>query len=176
MEAGHCYPPVETSEANEEAWQGSVYGTLSGCSVVGVPPVAEYSHATGCSVTGVGVYRGDEFASLDGTYFAADYCSGIVFGLKRDDAGAWQFEELLHTGILATGSGVGEDGRLYITSFNADFPQDANPAEEPRGSLYVIVAADQVPEGAELAPTPAPEEDDATEPTPTVAPEASPTV
>jgi glucose/arabinose dehydrogenase len=172
MEAGHCYPPDSQLSVAEEGSQAAPYGTLSGCSVVGVPPVAEYDHVTGCSITGIGVYRGEQYSSLDGVYFSADYCSGTVFGLARDDAGVWQFEELLHTGLLATGSGSGEDGTLYLTSFDANFSPDANPAVEPRGSLWMLVSADQVPAGAEVAPPPAADEEEA--PTPTPAPAASP--
>ena len=160
MEGGHCYPPEQSVALAEEAAPAAVYGTLGGCSVVGVPPVAEYDHVTGCSVTGIGVYRGTEYANLNGVYFAADYCSGTVFGLARDDAGAWQFEELLYTGVLATGSGRGENGELYVTAYAADFPEDGNPAEQARGSLWMLVAADQVPEGAEIAPSPVPEEEE----------------
>jgi glucose/arabinose dehydrogenase len=160
MEGGNCYPPESGMAIAQEASPASPHGTLSGCSVVGVPPVAEYDHVTGCSVTGIGVYRGETYASLDGVYFSADYCSGSVFGLVRDDAGAWQFEELLPTGLLPTGAGRGEDGTLYVTSYDANFPEDGDPATQPRGSVWMLVAADQVPDGAETAPPPIPQEEE----------------
>jgi glucose/arabinose dehydrogenase len=175
MEGGHCFPPESGVEAAQASSPAAPYGTLSGCSVVGVPPVAEYDHVTGCSITGIGVYRGTEFESLNGVYFAGDYCSGRFFGLARDDAGAWQFQEVAHTGLLVTGSGRGEDGRLYITSYDANFGEDENPAETPRGSLWMLVPADQVPEGAEVAPPPAEEEEEeAAPPVDDATPEASP--
>jgi glucose/arabinose dehydrogenase len=94
LEGSHCYPPDE----NED------------CAKVGVMPVAEYSHGeNGCSITGIGVYRGTQSPDLDGIYFASDFCSGKFWGLKQDDAGAWQFEELLDTELLVTGAGQGED-------------------------------------------------------------------
>lgn len=46
-----------------------------------VQPVAQYSHADGCSVTGGYVYRGAK-ASLRGRYIYGDYCSGLVWSLK----------------------------------------------------------------------------------------------
>src|SRR5690606_38515204 len=71
MEGGTCYPPALT--------EGGLVGT---------PPVAEYSHADrDCSITGIGVYRGEESASLDGIYFASDFCSGRVWGLAQGDDG-----------------------------------------------------------------------------------------
>ncbi len=41
-------------------------------------PVVDYDHQTGCSVTGGAVYRGAALPVLDGLYFYADYCTGIV--------------------------------------------------------------------------------------------------
>lgn len=176
MEAGHCYPPEASLPQAEEGSPAAPYGTLNGCSVVGVPPVAEYDHLTGCSITGIGVYRGETYAALDGVYFSADYCSGSVYGLARDDSGAWQFEELLQTGLLHTGSGQGEDGTLYVTAFDSAFdPGSQNPAETSRGSLWMLVSADAVPDGAEIAPTPAPEEEgEVPTPTPEPTTEATP--
>jgi glucose/arabinose dehydrogenase len=46
-----------------------------------VQPIAQYTHANGCSVTGGYVYRGSK-ASLRGRYVYGDYCSGIVWSLK----------------------------------------------------------------------------------------------
>lgn len=140
LEGGHCYPPEETA-----------------CGRVGALPVAEYDHSLGCSITGIGVYRGDEFAGLDGIYFASDFCTGRVWGLTLDEAGAWQFEELLHTSLLVTGAGMGENGDLYLTACNCEFSRQYDPFENPGGTVWRIVAADQVSEGAETAPTPEPE-------------------
>ncbi len=46
-----------------------------------VQPIAQYTHANGCSVTGGYVYRGAR-AALRGRYIYGDYCSGIVWSLK----------------------------------------------------------------------------------------------
>ncbi len=47
-----------------------------------VMPVAEYSHADGCSVTGGVVLR--DGGPLDGQYVYGDYCSGKVWALDAD--------------------------------------------------------------------------------------------
>ncbi len=41
-------------------------------------PIAEYSHANGCSITGGYVYRGTVYSDIAGFYFFADYCSGLI--------------------------------------------------------------------------------------------------
>ena len=46
-----------------------------------VQPVAQYTHADGCSVTGGYVYRGSK-ASLRGRYIYGDYCSGNIWSFK----------------------------------------------------------------------------------------------
>ena len=135
LEASHCY----LKEAGE-------------CGNLGTLPVAEYEHVDGnCSITGVGVYRGDEFASLDGVYFAGDYCSGRIWGLARDDAGAWAMQEMLATDLSIAGSGSDAAGNLYVTSGEFGYSRSYDPMESLSGVVWRIVAADQVPEGAETA-------------------------
>lgn len=79
-------------------------------------PVAEYTHADGCSVTGGFVYRGEDLPEFRGVYLYADYCSGKMWGLLRGADGTWQSSELYQLG-----------GR-NITSFGQD----------SRGELYII--------------------------------------
>lgn len=122
------------------------------CSAVGVLPVAEYAHDLGCTVIGIGIYRGDEFADLAGIYFSGDYCSGKLWGLTHED-GEWRYGELLDTNVQFTGSGEGEDGTLYVTSCVCNYGGPA-PEENPPGTLWRIVPSAQVPEGAETVPAP----------------------
>ena len=105
--------------------------------------MAEYDHGeNGCSITGIGVYRGDTSPDLDGIYFASDFCSGIFWGLARDDAGAWQFEQLLDTDLLVTGAGQGEDGELYVTTCTCAFGRDYNPFENATGIAWQLVSSE----------------------------------
>src|SRR5215211_3201032 len=134
LEGSHCYPE-----------------TVSECprSQVGVLPVAEYNHSQGdCSISGLGVYRGEESPTLDGIYFNSDFCSGRVWGLKRDDSGAWVYQQLLDTELLATGGGNDEAGNVYLTSCSCVFDRTYDPFENPQGAVWRVVQADKVPQGA----------------------------
>jgi hypothetical protein len=122
---------------------------------IGVLPIAEYSHVDqGICVVGVGVYRGKDYPSLDGTYFSCDWGSGKVWGMQRDAGGKWQMQELLDldTPIRPTSGGEDEAGNLYITHASANYGSPVDPAAGERGAVWKIVSADKVPAGAEIAP------------------------
>jgi glucose/arabinose dehydrogenase len=120
--------------------------------VVGILPIAEYSHATdGICVAGIGIYRGKDFPSLDGVYFAGDWGSGRIWGIKRDDSGKWQMQELLNTSINVSSGGEDEAGNLYVVNSASQYGT-WNPFDSARGSLWKIVPADKVPAGAKTVP------------------------
>ena len=57
------------------------------------PPAFSYSHASigDISATMMGyVYRGATYPRMQGVYFYSDFCTGRIWGLKRDPSGAWQ--------------------------------------------------------------------------------------
>jgi glucose/arabinose dehydrogenase len=106
---------------------------------VGVLPIGEYTHAgEGICVTGLGVYRGSKYPSLDGTYFVGDWGSGKIWGMQ-------------HT-LMPTGSGADEDGTIYMTTAHANYGGPVKPADNARGALWMLVEADKVPKGAETIP------------------------
>lgn len=122
---------------------------------IGELPIAEYSHVDqGICVIGVGVSRNPEYPELEGVCFVADWGSGKIWGLMRDDAGKWQMEELLDldTPIRPTGGGEGEDGSLYLCHGTAGYGGKTDPYQEARGACWKIVPASKVPAGAETAP------------------------
>jgi glucose/arabinose dehydrogenase len=157
LQGSHCFPD-----------------SLESCPLVGTLPVAEYQHEAemSCTVVGGHVYRGADYESLNGVYFHGDYCSGKLWGIAPADDGTWAYQELLDTGLLLTGAGEDEAGNVYFTSCQCGYGQDA---PNRVGAVWMLVSADQVPDGA----TTAPPDRDAPDATPAVGegvgtPEATP--
>jgi len=93
------------------------------------PPLVEYSHEQGCSITGGFVYRGRALPMLDGRYFYADYCTGLlrsfvwVRGAVREH---WDWKAAIDKeGVLQQISsfGVDADGELYVVELTGSIYQ-----------------------------------------------------
>lgn len=111
MEGNHCYGAAR-------------------CDATGLtPPVLEYGHGPGCSITGGYVYRGTALAGLQGVYFYGDYCAGFVRSFRI--AGGAISDERDWTGSLRAALG----GALSSLS---SFGQDA------RGELYILLLGGEV--------------------------------
>ncbi len=111
MEGNHCFEPPE------------------GCDPSGkVAPVWEYPHPEGCSITGGYVYRGETYLQLLGNYFYADFCTGVIYALRRNEQGVWESQPVLETGLNIASFGEDEAGELYVLDLG--------------GSVYRLVAAD----------------------------------
>jgi hypothetical protein len=82
-------------------------------------PVAEYSHAEGCSVTGGYVFHGAALPEWQEIYFYGDYCSGTVWGLIRNGQGNWQAKKLFSIAVQITTFGVDEAGEIYLADSNS---------------------------------------------------------
>ena len=116
------FQPAASAGGENYGWrimEGSLcYNPSSGCDQSGKTlPVAEYSHALGCSVTGGHVYRGSNFPSLYGYYFYGDYCSGRLFGLINNSG--WESAQLVDTSYKISTFGEDEQGELYLSDYAA---------------------------------------------------------
>ncbi|MFT4039816.1 MAG: PQQ-dependent sugar dehydrogenase [Thermomicrobiales bacterium] len=132
LEASHCFP-AEITECPRQQ--------------VGVLPVAEYQHGIeGCAVVAFGVARGKEDPALDGIFFSGDFCTGEIRGLVRDEAGVWQFANMLDTALQITASGEDGEGNLYVATITGEL-DDSTP-----GAIWKLMSADRVPAGAKTAP------------------------
>lgn len=101
MEGAHCYRSTPCD--------------MSGL----IPPVVEYpTREPGCAVTGGYVYRGASIPGLAGVYLYADFCSGIIWGLRRIDGRVVAARQLLDTDLQISSFGQDLAGELYITAFD----------------------------------------------------------
>lgn len=132
------------------------FGPDDTCPLIGTLPIAEYPHQEpypgaeklnedwGCSVIALGV-------NPDGVFLAGDWCSGRVFGTAWDGK-KWQLQELGQFNLMFTGGSTDEDGTVLAVNCNCFYTDDKGALANPPGALWKVVAADKVPEGAELAP------------------------
>ncbi|HTH48673.1 MAG TPA: PQQ-dependent sugar dehydrogenase [Candidatus Limnocylindria bacterium] len=113
------------------------YGMPTGCLTDPkfnyVPPLQSYAHGSGTgqgnSLTGGFVYRGARLAQLFGAYIYADYVSGNVWALRRQESGPPLITRLLgQTGIAAFGKDP-RNGDILAVNVNSGFIQrlDYNP-------------------------------------------------
>ena len=131
------------------------------CPQVGLLPAGEYPHENpypgapplkdgwGCSIEGLGVAN---YGGMTGVYLVGDWCSGRVFGLGWDGQ-KWQLEEMLHTNLQFTAGGYDEAGNVMAVNCNCFYTSDRGATGNPPGSLWRVVAASQVPSGAQTART-----------------------
>jgi glucose/arabinose dehydrogenase len=111
---------VRTGRAVNYGWpimEGrTCYSPSTGCNTSGkIVPVAVYSHSYGCAITGGYVARRSG-AAMYGTYFFADYCSGMVWAIPNGFSGTFSptGHLLADTPYNVSSFGEGADGRLYL--------------------------------------------------------------
>lgn len=91
---------------------------LDGCNGVYEPPIWEYSHSLGNSVTGGYVYRGQNVPELYGKYIYGDYVSARVWSLEYDGVNPAVNTQITQAAGSITSFGVDENQELYLISFN----------------------------------------------------------
>ena len=138
QEGSHCYPDDVPACPRQQ---------------IGALPVAEYAHGNDfCAIVGIGVYRGAMSPSLDGAYFHADYCSGTIWALRRTADHAWRRLPVLDTALRINGGGQDAAGELYVAASGGQTGPYVDPYGHPLGSLWRLVAAEDVWAGARTAP------------------------
>ncbi|MFX1518353.1 MAG: PQQ-dependent sugar dehydrogenase [Promethearchaeota archaeon] len=101
MEGKHCYSPS------------------TGCDTIGLePPIWEYGHDTGHSITGGFVYRGTKIPQLIGSYIYGDYEYGQIWALRYDGTSNPINDLLFDTDYEISSFGVDENYELYICDHN----------------------------------------------------------
>lgn len=136
------FQPAGATGVRNYGWrctEGTFCTGLSGCTcgdASHTPPIFEYNHIVGVSITGGYVYRGCAIPGLEGTYFYAEYQLGKLFSLRYNGSTVTNMinrtVELDPPGALSISgpASFGEDalGEIYICDYND-------------GEIYKIVPA-----------------------------------
>jgi glucose/arabinose dehydrogenase len=113
------FQPAESGGGENYGWpimEGDICYQAADCDDTGLTlPVAAYATHVGgtCAVTGGYVYRGQDFPALEGIYFFADYCNGVIWGLQQVDGG-WEYQQLASSQLVISSFGEDEAGELYL--------------------------------------------------------------
>lgn len=117
------FQPAEGTAGVNYGWpyrEGSGCYEVESCRSQGLQlPIFEYGHgAEGCAVIGGQVYRGEMFPEWRGNYFYSDFCSGIIWTLRYDEALAgWVRTAGADTGLPISALVSGVDGELYVLAY-----------------------------------------------------------
>ena len=82
-----------------------------------IPPVWEYEHAVGKSITGGFTYYGEKIPSLYGVYICGDFISGKIWGVWLDENQEVTVQELLDTDLKIASFGMDELGEIYVLDY-----------------------------------------------------------
>lgn len=98
-------------------YEGNLAYNISGCAAVTTMtmPLAEYTHADGCSITGGYVYTGAAYPNFLNKYFFADYCKNRI-GYANTTTGTITYTPNFSGSNNFTSFGEDLNGELYITN------------------------------------------------------------
>ncbi|MCP5094031.1 MAG: glucose dehydrogenase [Chloroflexi bacterium] len=117
------YEEVHFQSANSTGGENYGWNILEGlhcfnatdCDTTGLElPIFEYDHASGCSITGGYIYRGEAFPELWGNYFVADYCVGNIWSLIPQADGTWLSTLSTNAGTQISSFGEDVHGEVYL--------------------------------------------------------------
>lgn len=97
-----------------------LHQTTNECAGIGLlePPVVEYAHNEGISVTGGYVYRGDRVTAISGAYIFGDFGSGLIWGLYPKTDGNYERRLLLASELNISSFAEDHAGELYVVDYN----------------------------------------------------------
>ncbi len=132
MEGAQCFPPGVQS-----------------CDQSGLTlPIVVYPTSQGCAVIGGHVYRGSRIPQLVGVYIYADFCAGLVWGVRYDGNAVTEHGLLADTNLMIPSFGIDEQGELYILTYNGNgqiYQFVASPLQTPTPTPTTIPTATPTP-------------------------------
>lgn len=83
-----------------------------------IPPIYEYPHSEGRSITGGYTYYGNDLPSLNGAYLYGDFISGTIWALWLDRELIPTNYHILDTDLMISSFGLDRLGEIYVLDFN----------------------------------------------------------
>jgi hypothetical protein len=100
-------------------YEGNHSYDMSKCSDTNyIPPIWEYSHSEGISITGGYVYRGPNLPQLYGKYIYADFGTKKIWALTYDGINPATNQLLLAASRSITSFGVDINNELYVVAYD----------------------------------------------------------
>ena len=98
---------------------GTCTGGGNNCDRAGkILPIVDYPTGGGnCAVTGGFVYHGTAVAALSGAYVYGDYCSGRIWGLRKEGTQMTENAQLADAGFGISSFAQGPDGEIYALEY-----------------------------------------------------------
>ena len=81
------------------------------------PPIHEYPHSEGKSITGGYVYRGTRLPSLQGAYLYGDYNSRKLWTLRKNSGGTYERDQLMTLPFALSSFGIDLSGEVYLLNW-----------------------------------------------------------
>jgi uncharacterized repeat protein (TIGR03806 family) len=82
-----------------------------------LPPIAEYDHAQGSSITGGFVYRGSALPALNGRYVFGDFVSGRIWSIARDTPPTLDVTTGYNSNFNISSFAQDSAGEIYVVDF-----------------------------------------------------------
>ncbi len=121
MEGDHCYNP--SMNCNKDGLIKPVHEYPNNANYIKILVGMDDAEATGCSITGGYIYRGDQIQDLKGLYIFGDYCTGRIWSLRLKNNKIIEYKNISND-LKKTSTGT----PLFISSFG----------EDNYGELYVV--------------------------------------
>jgi glucose/arabinose dehydrogenase len=98
---------------------GGCLGGGNNCDRAGkILPIVDYPTGGGnCAVTGGFVYHGTAVAALEGAYVYGDYCSGRIWGLRKEGTQMTENAQLADAAFGISSFAQGPDGEIYALEY-----------------------------------------------------------
>jgi uncharacterized repeat protein (TIGR03806 family) len=105
-----------------------------------IPPVTEYSHSEGYSITGGYVYRGSNLSLLVGDYLFGDYGYGTIWAYSVDPVtGEGERTSIVNTALFISSFAESHEGEIFVIDYNGSI-YELTPRESSGDTFPLLLS------------------------------------